>query len=672
MLLRVSPRLIGYRRALILGVNVAIIPLAYAAAFTLRFEFHPPPAEWAHFWTTVPYLLGLRLLVFQVLGLHRGYWQHVGLRDLLDLLVAVTLSSALFVMSLFVVGLFHGMPRSVFLLDWLLMVFLSGGIRFTARTLREGQLTLRRTSGTRTFIIGAGVAGEQLLRQLSHERRSTLHVVGLIDDDPDTHGRTLHGVPVVGSTAGLPELVLRHDIALLVIAIRSATAEQTRQIVARCQAAGVAFKIIPSIDELLAGRAEISQLRDVRIDDLLGREPVELDLAQVKQDLAGKCILVTGGAGSIGSELARQIAGYGPARLVLLERAESPLYFTHLEVAAAHPAVEVVPFIASITNPDRLEEVFQRYRPDYVFHTAAYKHVPMLETNVVEAVWNNVFGTLRVAECAARHQVAKFVLISTDKAVNPTSILGATKRIAERIVQELPALQQSHTDFRVVRFGNVLDSDGSVVPVFKRQISAGGPVQVTHPDVQRYFMTIPEAVQLVLNAAALPEAARRVAILEMGQPVRIVDLAEQLIRLSGLVPYHDIQIVFTGLRPGEKLNEELVAVGEDPVPTSVAKIRIIQPNGVHGAQVEPGLARLLAVLVQGDSDELIQAVSGLVPDYVRWRSDPSLPTATPVTDGEPSRPTEPRRSEPAVPVAVSSAFARARARPGIMPGSATG
>jgi FlaA1/EpsC-like NDP-sugar epimerase len=406
----------------------------------------------------------------------------------------------------------------------------------------------------------------------------------------------------------------------------------------RCHETGVDFKIIPSKEELLAGRATIGQLRDVQIEDLLGREPVELDLAQVRRDLVGKSILVTGGAGSIGSELARQIASYGPARLVLLERAESPLYFTHLEVAGTHPDVEVVPFICSITNPDRLEDVFRRYRPDYVFHTAAYKHVPMLESNVVEAVWNNVFGTLRVAECAALHAVEKFVLISTDKAVNPISVLGATKRIAERIILELPTLRQSATDFRVVRFGNVLDSDGSVVPVFKRQISAGGPVRVTHPDVQRYFMTIPEAVQLVLCAAALPEAADRVAILEMGHPVRILDLAEQLIRLAGRVPYQDIEIVFTGLRPGEKLDEELVGGGEDAVPTAVDKIRVLERNGGNGTAVEPGLERLLAVLAHGDGDDLIRAVSALVPEYVPWQAGPPLPALDPSRRGAPTHP----------------------------------
>src|SRR6266705_1386123 len=359
MPLRLPSRPVLYRRTLILLVHVALIPLAYLTAFGLRFDFQIPPQEFAHFQSTVWYLLGIRLIVFWAGGLYRGYWKHVGLRDLVDLGLAVTISSAAFVAALSLLGL----------------------------------------------------------------------------------------------TGRLKELAAKYDVELLVIAMRSVTGAQTRRIVDRCRQTGVEFKIIPSIDDLLKKRATIDQLRDVAIEDLLGRDPVHLNLEQIKHDLAGKSILVTGGAGSIGSELARQIASYGPARLVLLERAESALYFTHLEVAKANPDVEVVPFIGSITNPDRLEEMFRLYRPNYVFHAAAYKHVPMLESNVTEAVWNNVFGTLRVAECAAMHGVEKFVLISTDKAVNPTSVLGATKRIGERIVLELPSLCDAATDLRGVRAG---------------------------------------------------------------------------------------------------------------------------------------------------------------------------------------------------------------------------
>src|SRR6266550_4248555 len=560
MPLRLPARPLLYRRTLILLVHIALIPLAYLAAFGLRFDFQIPPQEFAHFQTTVWYLLGIRLIVFWAGGLYRGYWKHVGLRDLVDLGLAVTISSAAFVAALSLLGLLRGMPRSVFLLDWVVMIFFSGGIRFAARALRENRLARARLDdGRRTFIIGAGEGGEQLLRQVLHDPRAGMNVVGFVDDKPETHGRTLHGVPVLGHTGRLKELAAKYDV------------------------------------ELLKKRATIDQLRDVAIEDLLGRDPVHLNLEQIKQDLAGKSILVTGGAGSIGSELARQIASYGPARLVLLERAESALYFTHLEVAKANPGVEVVPFIGNITNPDRLEEMFRLYQPNYVFHAAAYKHVPMLESNATEAVWNNVFGTLRVAECAALHGV-------------------------EKIVLELPSLCEAATDFRAVRFGNVLGSDGSVVPLFKRQISAGGPVKVTHPDVTRYFMTISESVALVLQAAALPEAARRISILEMGKPIRILELAEQLIRLSGLEPYRDISIAFSGLRPGEKLAEELVACAEDTVATSDDKIRVIERNGADGPAVERDLEHLLETLANGSRDELIDAISRLVPEYVPWQT----------------------------------------------------
>lgn len=629
------PRRIPYRRALIVAVHAALIPLGYFAAFAIRFDFQIPESYLRLCVGTVAYLVVARVLLFARFGLFRGYWQHVSMRDLVDLAVAVTLSSLLFVTALFFVGVLDRMPRSVLLLDWLIMIFLSGGIRFTARLLHEGPRPLAQSRGRRTLIIGAGDAGEQLIRQVLHESSGRMRVVGLVDDDPEKRGRSLHGVPVLGSTEQLPQLVSRHRVALLVIAIPSATGDQMRRLVERCTQTGIEFKVLPPLKDVLAGRMQLGHLREVQIEDLLGRDPVTLDLRQVESDLAGRTILVTGGAGSIGSELARQIACYRPARLVLLDRAESPLYFAHLEVAQAYPEVQVVPVIASVTNADRLDEVFRRYRPDYVFHAAAYKHVPMLEANLLEGVWNNVVGTLRAAQCAARHDVRKFVLISTDKAVNPTSVLGATKRIAERIVLELPALRAAATDFRVVRFGNVLGSDGSVIPLFKRQLATGGPLTVTHPDVTRYFMTIPEAVQLLLKAAALPEAAGRVSILEMGKPVRIVDLAEQLIRLSGLVPGKDIPIEFTGLRPGEKLEEELVAAGELTIPTTVEKIRVVQRNGGNGIALEQQLAALLAVTVLGDDDALVREVTALVPEYHPWRPgrvtrpEPALPVRRP-------------------------------------------
>jgi len=477
---------------------------------------------------------------------------------------------------------------------------------------------LKVPQGKRTFIIGAGEAGEQLLRQLLHEPRRTLRVVGLVDDDPDTHGRSLHGVRVLGGTVALPQLAAAHRVQLLVIAVPSATRAELQRIVERCVEAKLPFQILPRLQDLLAGRAKIRELRDVQLEDLLGREPVTIRLDEVERDLAGKTILITGGGGSIGSELARKVARFRPRRIVLLDRAENTLYFAAVELHRAHPDIELLPVIANVTNYERVGEIFRTYQPTYVYHAAAYKHVPLCEANVSEAVWNNIVGTRRLAEAAARYGVAKFVLISTDKAVNPTSVLGATKRVAERVVLELPYLAAAGTDVRVVRFGNVLGSDGSVLPLFRRQLAAGGPLTVTHPEVTRYFMTIPEAAELVLQAAALPEARGRIAMLEMGEQVRIVDLAEHLIRLSGLVPHRDIRIEFTGLRPGEKLHEELVAAGETAQPTSIGKVYVVEPKSHDLLTFRLGLERLAAVLRRGDDEGVLRGIAVLVPEYSPW------------------------------------------------------
>ncbi|HEY7767826.1 UDP-N-acetylglucosamine 4,6-dehydratase family protein, partial [Longimicrobium sp.] len=371
-----------------------------------------------------------------------------------------------------------------------------------------------------------------------------------------------------------------------------------------------------SMRELLDGRARLGELRPVQVEDLLGRDTVALELAGVQEDLEGRVVLVTGGAGSIGSELARQVAAMEPRRLVVLDQAETPLYYAVLDLVRAHPRLDIVPVVADITNEGRMESVFAEHRPDCVFHAAAYKHVPLMEDNAVEAVRNNTLGTLCVAQMAARFGADKFVLISTDKAVHPSSVMGATKRVAEQVVLGWPSLRRAGTDFRAVRFGNVLGSDGSVLPLFRRQMDAGQPLTVTHPDVTRYFMTIPEAVQLVLQASAIPDAAGRICMLDMGEPVRIVELAENLIRLSGLEPYRDVPIVFTGLRPGEKLHEELMSEHEATIPTALAKIRIVQSNEPAPDTLMPGLDRLGAAVEVGSAEDCLLGICALVPECV--------------------------------------------------------
>ena len=603
------------RRVGLTASHLVLTAVGYYAAFEMRFDFKIPAAALERFAATLPFLILVRLALALRFRLDRGFWAHVGVPDLLQLSAATTLGSVVFAGALLALGQIHGIPGSVLGFEWLLAIALTGGVRLAARCWRESRRSVTLTRGKRTLIVGAGDAGEQILRQLQHDPRCGLQVVGLIDDDPAKLGRALHGVPVLGGADDLRRLAIVHGVRQALIAIPSITGEKLRRLVELCAQAAVEVRLLPPLSDLVAGEVHLNQVREVRIDDLLGREPVALDLSGVLPEVAGQTVVVTGAGGSIGAELARQLARLHPLRLVLIERAESPLHDIHLEVSRDHPEIEVVPVLASVTNTDRLQHVFHTYRPDLVFHAAAYKHVPMLEWNVVEGVWNNVIGTLRAARCAARAGARKFVLISTDKAVNPTSVLGATKFIAERVVRELPSLRASTTDFRVVRFGNVLDSNGSVLPLFKRQLAAGGPLTVTHPEVRRYFMTIPEAVQLVLQAASLPEAAGRIALLEMGAQIRILDLAEQLIRLNGLLPYKDVQITFTGLRPGEKLEEELVGPGEATIRTSVEKIQLVDRNGNHGEELARRLRYLTQVTARRDEMALLRALTALAPEY---------------------------------------------------------
>jgi FlaA1/EpsC-like NDP-sugar epimerase len=466
----------------------------------------------------------------------------------------------------------------------------------------------------RTLIIGAGDAAAQLIRQARLDPTCGIKPVCLVDDNPSKLNIDLHGVPVLGTTRDLDRLVVQHRIELLVVAIAAATREEMRRIAERCAGVKVEFKIVPSLLDLMDGRARLSQLRSVSVEDLLGRPSIRLDLKLVDRDLHGRVVLITGAAGSIGAELARQAAAFGPSRLVLLEQAESPLFFMEHEISEAHPDLDVVPIIADVTDRKRIERIFSDYRPATVFHAAAYKHVPMMETNLEEAIRNNVMGTFHVARAAVLHQAAKFVLISTDKAVRPSSVMGASKRVAERIVLGWPEFRRSPTDFRAVRFGNVLGSQGSVIPVFRHQIANGGPVTVTHPEMQRYFMTIPEAVQLVLEASALPEAAGRISMLDMGEPIRILEMAENLIRFSGLEPYTEMPIIFTGVRPGEKLHEDLMSEVEHTVQTPVEKVRVVQTDEADEGAIRDGLAALDAALEASDTDHLLDALCALVPE----------------------------------------------------------
>ncbi len=612
------------------ALHLLLIVVGYRLAYELRFDFAVPPEEAEMFWISLPLLVILRLATYAGAGVFRAYWLHFGLQDLLTLAVAVTLSSLAFALTLFLAHLFPGVPRSVLLVDWASAIFFAGGIPFIARSLREGPVPFATPRGRRTLIIGAGERAEQVLREARRAEMCALHPVGLVDLDGARQGRTIRGVRVVGTVDDLPRLSERLRVEFAIIALEPGELAEMRRVVDLCIAGGLEFKTLPSLHELLEGSSGVNQLRDVRIEDLLGRPPVNLDLSPVASDLRNRVVLLTGAAGSIGSELARQIAPFGPARLVLLDQAESDLYFVHLELREAHPTLDLVPVICDVTNATRLAQVFAQHCPEYVVHAAAYKHVPLMEANVLEAVRNNVLGTLLVATTAVRYGAKKVLAVSTDKAIRPASVMGATKRVAERIIFGLPNLHRSGTDFRAVRFGNVLASKGSVIPLFERQLAAGGPITVTDPLVERYFMTIPEAAQLVLQAGSLPETAGAIAMLEMGEPVRILDLAEKLIRFSGRMPGRDIRISFTGLRPGEKLTEDQVSALEATVPTSSKKIRISQTTESAGSELVQKLSRLFTCLDAGDRDGLLVTLCELVPECVSpLRDHQAEPVALP-------------------------------------------
>ncbi len=620
---RILTGVVRWRRPLIVALHVGLVFFTYALAFGLRYDYRVPPDIWTYYGQTVALLVVLRIAVFGWLRLFHGYWQHFGFHDLLATAKGVTLSLLAFVIVLAAYSPMAVPDLSVLCLEWLLAVVFVGGVHVAARYVLEGHVPLRERPGRRTLIVGAGEAAERLLRQFRHDARLAINPIGLVDDDPGKRDSILHGVRVLGSTADIGWLVSRHNVSLLVIAVPSASREQMRVLTDACLSTGLEFKVIRPLQELMDGARPQAQLRDVQIEDLLGRAPVHLELDPVAREFEGAVVCVTGGAGSIGSELARQVARLRPARLILFDQAESPLHYIRLELTAAHPELDIVPVVGGVADEVRLATVFATHRPTHVLHAAAYKHVPLMEENVLESVRNNVFGTLRTARAAARYGVRRFVLLSTDKAVNPSSVMGATKRIAERSILGLDELRESGTDFRAVRFGNVLGSEGSVIPIFRRQLAEGGPLTVTDRAVTRYFMTIPEAVQLVLQAAILPEASGRIAMLDMGRPVRIVELAENLIRLSGLEPYSDVQIAFTGLRPGEKLHEDLMSAYEQGDTTSIPQVRTVQAAEAEDGSLLFVLDRMAAALVIGSEGDALSALRAGVPECVEPLRQPT-------------------------------------------------
>jgi FlaA1/EpsC-like NDP-sugar epimerase len=594
----------------IVGVHLALVTVAYLLSFFLRFEFHLTASEWERFLRTLPFLLLARMTVFVWFHLYEGLWRYVSVRDILAILKAVTLSSMIFVVSVF--GFFGpGFPLSVFFLDWVLCLALVGGVRLALRALRESSRRNGQGHGRRALIVGAGDAGEMLLREIDRSLELNYEVVGFIDDDPHKQGIRIHGIEVLGTLDELPGLLRAKGVQELLIAIPSATPKQMRRILESCRKSGVPFKSVPALSELLQGKAKIGQLREVRPEDLLGRDPVQLDLNRLREELRGRRILVTGAGGSIGSELCRQLAAFEPELLVLFERAESSLYFIHMELQSRHGKLQVVPVVGDILDRQKVEEVITAYAPEVIYHAAAYKHVPLMEAHPLEAIENNVFGTETVALASLRGEVKKFVLISTDKAVRPVGIMGMTKRVAECL---LHSLQGGTTTFVAVRFGNVLGSDGSVLPLFRWQIAQGGPMTVTDADATRYFMLLSEAAQLVLQAGTMGKGGE-VFFLDMGEPVRILDLAENLVRLSGLEPGRDIPIEFVGLRPGERLNEELVLDQEKLLSTGHERVLMVQNHQFDAEGFRQDLERLRVQVRRRDRAGAVEQLKRMAMRY---------------------------------------------------------
>ena len=579
------------RTALAMLHDTVVALLAWVFAYLLRFNFELPAHFLAELQHTVLWVVALQMTVFWRFGLYRGIWRYASLHDLRRIVLAVLLAAAIIPFVLWMLRSQLVVPRSVLILNPLLLILLMGGSRLFYRMWKEtrGHAHFKLASEP-VLVLGAGDAAVSLSKDLA--KNPAWQLVGFLDDDANKQNCILNGVKVLGDLASLDHWVNHFSIEQVIIAMPSSSHQQRQRAIKLCQSARVKALTVPSFDDLMSGKVGVSELRAIELDDLLGRDPVRLDKAGLQELLTDKTVLVTGAGGSIGSELCRQIAHFLPSQLVLFEQSEFALYTLEQELKQAFPELKFVCIVGDVRDAARVDEVLQQYRPASVFHAAAYKHVPMMEqNNAWQAIRNNVLGTWTVARAAQQHGVAKFVLISTDKAVNPTNVMGASKRLAELVCQALQSPStgggEGGTRFVMVRFGNVLGSTGSVIPKFRAQIAQGGPITVTHPDITRYFMSIPEAAQLVLQAGLMGQGGE-IFVLDMGEPVKIVDLAKELIRLSGLSE-DDIKIEFSGLRPGEKLYEELLADDELTLPTPHPKLRIAQATTPDSAW----LARLL-------------------------------------------------------------------------------
>jgi len=599
---------------------LALLP-AFAAihffSYWLRFDGQLGQSEWNAFSTTVLWVVAIKLVAFGWFRVYQGWSRYVTFHDLVALIKAATASSLLLLLADY---LFHPSvttARSVFLMDWGLTIVVLGGIRSLSRFFEESRDSVLLSLGkTPVFIVGANDSGEALLRAIRRNPRLDYNVVGFITDDKQSLQAHIGGVPVVGMLDETCQLAQEYSVPEVLITAGELSGQQVRQLVDEGRAAGVTVKILPSYEQLLRGTVDLKP-REVSIEDLLRRDPVQLNMLELQRWIDGHALLVTGSAGSIGSEICRQLLQFSPKRLVLVDRSENGQFFLERELRRLDPTAQIDVCMADINDGQRMSQIFEEYRPGIVFHAAAYKHVPLMETNPGEAVKNISLASRQLADLADQHGVSSFVMISTDKAVNPTSVMGTCKRVAELYVQALA--ESSECRFVTVRFGNVLDSAGSVVPIFRKQIADGGPVTVTHPDMRRYFMTIPEASQLVIQAGAMGRGGE-IFVLDMGEPVRIVDLAADMIRLSGLEVGKDIDIEFVGQRAGEKLFEELHCDGERHLATSHPKIMVADSKRVELISLTRSLARLRN-LAQDPNDAIRDALRTIVPQYASPTED---------------------------------------------------
>lgn len=615
--MRTKPNL---RNRYIVLIDVILTVVTVLGAYALRLElgalffFYLPSAYW---------MIGIALItkipIYYFFGMYRRLWGYASTRELRLILVVV--SSASVVVSVIMILLltfkvFTGFPRSVLIIDWLLSLILIGGVRFAIRLISDNissvSSSIRSKQAKRTLVIGAGDAGALVVRELQKNPDLNLTPVGFLDDNPDKLKQQIHGVPVIGTLSDVGKVLEHKKVDEVIIAIPSSSGKVVRMIADVCRLRGIPFRTMPGIYELIGGKVSINRLREVDITDLLRRQPAHMHEELIGETLSQKCVLVTGAGGSIGRELCRQITRWEPAHLILLGHGENSIFESLLELQESSPALALTPVIADVRDGDRVRNIFATHKPDVVFHAAAHKHVPLMEMNIDEAIDNNVRGTLNIVKACEDTDVKRLVMISTDKAIRPANIMGATKRFSEMIV--LGSAQRMGNAYCVVRFGNVLGSRGSVVPLFKHQIANGGPVTITHPDMRRYFMTIPEAVYLVLQAASM-ETGGETFVLNMGQQVRILDLAEDLIRLSGLEPGKDIEIVFTGIRPGEKLSEDLWEDGHEFLPTRHPDIyQFDDPSNLKGDLLGQKIDQLLALADEGKTSEIIAFIDETLPD----------------------------------------------------------